>query len=183
MRRRTARSAGWKFVTCTSSRGSPRARRRRRAASRSIRRRRWPVWGRRVARWRRSWARSRLWSRESRRTVCGGRWSQQLLHDDRVDPPVVEHALLLVDADGAEPHPLVEGHATAVARKRRQHHLVKAMLARQLDQPRQHDLSDPPATIGAVDVDREVDDVPVCLPRIELIQAPPGYCNERAICG
>jgi gluconolactonase len=60
---------------------------------------------------------------------------EQLLHHDRVDPPAVEHPLFLVDADRAEAQLLVERHAPRVERERREHQLVIAELARELDEP------------------------------------------------
>ena len=78
---------------------------------------------------------------------------QQFLHDDRVDPAAVEPALLIVDADGAEPEPGVEGHAGRVRREGRQHELVVAVLTSEVDEPRQQDRAHALAAPCAPNVD------------------------------
>src|SRR5207302_3913654 len=86
--------------------------------------------------------------------------------------------LLSVDADGAEAQLLVERPAAGVERKSGQHELVEAVRPGELDQRFEHRAPHAPAAPGPLDVDREVGDEPVGLPRVEDVEAPPAdHCN------
>src|SRR5206468_1531584 len=98
----------------------------------------------------------------------------------RVDPAAVEQSLLLEDADGAEALAHVERHARGVERKRGEHQLVIAELARELDQTREHQLADAAAAIRTLDVDREVGDVTVRRARVVRVEAAPATVTGAA---
>src|SRR5215813_14112947 len=59
--------------------------------------------------------------------------SQELLHDQHIDPFPIEQALLPIDPHLREAHPLVEGHARLVARKTGEDELVEAELPAEAD--------------------------------------------------
>src|SRR5207237_1086928 len=65
----------------------------------------------------------------------GARASEELLHDDRVHPAVVDPALLPVHADRAEAKRLVEPEPRRVAGQGGEHQLVIAVPAGELDEP------------------------------------------------
>src|SRR5262249_534923 len=107
---------------------------------------------------------------------------QELLHDERVDPLAVEHALLAIDADAREAEPLVEPDAARVGRKGRQHHLMVADLARELDEALEESVPHALATPGTLDVDGEVGHVAVGRARIEDVETAPADDRVTRFC-
>src|SRR5215813_5461649 len=98
---------------------------------------------------------------------------QQLLHDDRVDPAAIQHALLLVDSHGAKAVLGVERHAAVVGRERGEHQLVKATVAAQLDEARQERAADALAAMTPLCVDGKIRHVAIGVARVEDVQTPP----------
>src|SRR5262249_53701839 len=82
-------------------------------------------------------------------------------------------ALLAVDPDLREAHPLVERDARLVRGKAREHELVEAKLPPELDEPGQHDPSHALAPPVPFHVDGDVGQIVVALARVEGIEARP----------
>src|SRR5437660_3952355 len=104
---------------------------------------------------------------------AGARASEELLHDDRVHPAVVDPALLPVHADRAEAERLVEPEPRRVPGQGGEHQLVIAVPAGELDEPGEELAADALAAPAALDVDREVGDEAVAGARTERVEAPP----------
>src|SRR5882762_783098 len=100
--------------------------------------------------------------------------SQELLHDDRIDPLAVEPTLLAVDPYGAIPKSLVERHAAHVELERRQHELVKSLQAPEVVELLEQHAAGPLAAPRPLDVDGDVGDVAIGVARVEDVQARPG---------
>ena len=99
---------------------------------------------------------------------------EELLHDDDVDPPAVEQALLAVDSDPPEAQGLVELHPPLIRRERREDHLVVPDAPRLVDHAWEQHAADASAPLAALDVDRQVGDVVIGRPRIEAVETGPG---------
>jgi len=81
--------------------------------------------------------------------------------------------LLAVDTHAREPRARVQRDAGLVAGHRSEHHLVKADLARQLDEAAEQQAADACAARGALDVNRKIGDVVVCHAGVEPVEAGP----------
>src|SRR5579859_7336514 len=100
---------------------------------------------------------------------------QQLFHNDDIDPAIIEHALLVVNAHCLETMTLIQAHTWCIGGEGCQYHLVISKPARALLQCTQQCISYPSPPLFSRDIDGEIHYMIIGWARIEGIERAPPY--------
>src|SRR5450755_887055 len=107
--------------------------------------------------------------------------SENLLHNDHIDPLTVQLTLFVIDTDGRETVALIQAHARRIGWEGGQHNLVIADLPRPRLQGTQQRVADAASPLFSGDVDREVRNMLVSGSWVECIERTPTYHRPRVV--